>query len=155
MKAIESHCFNFLFFFSVWFIYLFFYFTILYWFCHTLTWIRHGYTCVPHPEPPSHPCKLSQSTALGPLCCRAASHWLSIYTREHIYVKATLSIWGFFIFIQSFICLFAIGLTITVWLQQTREKSEGYRDNQQLSLACLPNWLFMSKLKAPTWIIWN
>ena len=29
-------------------------FTILYWFCHTLTWIRHGCTCVPHPEPPSH-----------------------------------------------------------------------------------------------------
>ena len=34
------------------FVYLF-YFTILYWFCHTLTWIRHGCTCVPHPEPPS------------------------------------------------------------------------------------------------------
>ena len=31
-----------------------FYFTILYWFCHTLTWIRHGCTCFPHPEPPSH-----------------------------------------------------------------------------------------------------
>ena len=24
-------------------------------FCHTLTWIRHGCTCVPHPEQPSHP----------------------------------------------------------------------------------------------------
>ena len=23
-------------------------------FCHTFTWICHGYTCVPHPEPPSH-----------------------------------------------------------------------------------------------------
>ena len=23
-------------------------------FCHTLTWIRHGCTCVPHPELPSH-----------------------------------------------------------------------------------------------------
>jgi len=35
-------------------IYLFiFYFTILYWFCHTSTWIRHGYTRVPHPEPPT------------------------------------------------------------------------------------------------------
>ena len=31
----------------------FFFFTILYWFCHTSTWICHGYTCVPHPEPPS------------------------------------------------------------------------------------------------------
>ena len=22
-------------------------------FCHTLTWITHGFTCVPHPNPPS------------------------------------------------------------------------------------------------------
>ena len=34
--------------------FFFFYFTILYWFCRTLTWIRHGCTCVLHPEPPSH-----------------------------------------------------------------------------------------------------
>ena len=24
-------------------------------FCHTLTWISHGFTCVPHPYPRSHP----------------------------------------------------------------------------------------------------
>ena len=23
-------------------------------FCHTVTWISHGFTCVPHPNPPSH-----------------------------------------------------------------------------------------------------
>ena len=23
-------------------------------FCHTLTWISHGYTCIPHPDLPSH-----------------------------------------------------------------------------------------------------
>ena len=23
-------------------------------FCHTLTRIRHGFTCIPHPDPPSH-----------------------------------------------------------------------------------------------------
>ena len=23
-------------------------------FCHTLTWITLGYTCIPHPDPPSH-----------------------------------------------------------------------------------------------------
>ena len=34
------------------FIMIFFYFTILYWFCHTSTCIRHGFTHVPHPEPP-------------------------------------------------------------------------------------------------------
>ena len=40
------------------YIYLFYleanHFTILYWFCDTLTWIRHGCTCVSHPEPHSH-----------------------------------------------------------------------------------------------------
>ena len=35
-------------------LFFFFYFTILYWFCHTSTCIRHGYTRVPHTEPPSH-----------------------------------------------------------------------------------------------------
>ena len=24
-------------------------------FCHTLAWISHGFTCAPHPNPPSHP----------------------------------------------------------------------------------------------------
>ena len=24
-------------------------------FCHTLTWISHGFTCIPHPDPLSHP----------------------------------------------------------------------------------------------------
>ena len=23
-------------------------------FCHTLTWISHGFTCIPHPDPPSY-----------------------------------------------------------------------------------------------------
>ena len=34
-------------------------------FCHTLTWISHGFTCVPHPEPPSpsHPSGSSQFTS--------------------------------------------------------------------------------------------
>ena len=34
--------------------FFFFYFTILYCFFHKLKLIRHGCTCVPHPEPPSH-----------------------------------------------------------------------------------------------------
>ena len=40
------------------FMYLFsaFYLFILYCsgFCYTLTWISHGFTCIPHPYPPSH-----------------------------------------------------------------------------------------------------
>ena len=38
-------------------------------FCHTLTWISHGFTCVPHPDPPSHlplyPIPLSLPSAPG------------------------------------------------------------------------------------------
>ena len=38
-------------------------------FCHTLTWISHGFTCVPHPEPPSylppHPLPLGHPSALS------------------------------------------------------------------------------------------
>ena len=51
------------------YLFIYFYFIILYWFCHTLTWIRHGCTCVPHPEPPppppspSHPSGSSQCTS--------------------------------------------------------------------------------------------
>ena len=36
-------------------------------FCHTLTWISHGFTCIPHPDPPSylplHPIPLGLPTA--------------------------------------------------------------------------------------------
>ena len=42
---------------------LLFFFTLQYCigFCHTSTWIHHGYTCVPHPEHPSHlpPCTIT------------------------------------------------------------------------------------------------
>ena len=59
----------FLVFFFFLFIYLF-YFTIFYRFCHTLTWIRHGCTCVPHPEPPSnlppHPIPPGSSQCTSP-----------------------------------------------------------------------------------------
>ena len=33
---------------------VFFFLFFLSGFCHTLTWISHGYTCIPHPDPPSH-----------------------------------------------------------------------------------------------------
>ena len=56
----------------------FFYFTILYWFCHTLTWIRHGCTCVPHPELPSHlsphPIPLGHPSAPAPSTLYHASN---------------------------------------------------------------------------------
>ena len=40
-------------------------------FCHTLTWISHGFTCIPHPDRPSHlpphpiPLGLSNAPALS------------------------------------------------------------------------------------------
>ena len=41
-----NHC-------NLYFLFLFFNFTILHWFCHISTWICHRYTRVPHPEPSS------------------------------------------------------------------------------------------------------
>ena len=39
-------------------------------FCHTLIWISHGFTCIPHPDPPSHlplyPIPLGLPSAPGP-----------------------------------------------------------------------------------------
>ena len=39
-------------------------------FCHTLKWISHGFTCVPHPDAPSHlplhPIPLGLPSAPGP-----------------------------------------------------------------------------------------
>ena len=48
-------------------------------FCHTLTWISHGFTCVPHPDPPSHlpphPIPLSLPSAPGPSSCLMHPAW--------------------------------------------------------------------------------
>ena len=42
-------------------------------FCHTLKWNSHGFTCVPHPDPPSylplHPLPLGLPGAPGPSAC--------------------------------------------------------------------------------------
>ena len=42
-------------------------------FCHTLTWISHGYTCIPHPDPPFylplHPIPLGLPSAPGLSTC--------------------------------------------------------------------------------------
>ena len=48
-------------------------------FCHTLTWISHGYTCIPHPYPPSHlplhPIPLGLPSAPGPSTCLMHPTW--------------------------------------------------------------------------------
>ena len=42
-------------------------------FCHTLTLISHGFTCIPHPDPPSHlpphPIPLGLPSAPAPSTC--------------------------------------------------------------------------------------
>ena len=48
-------------------------------FCHTLTWISHGFTCVPHPDPPSHlpldQIPLALPSAPGPSTCLVHPTW--------------------------------------------------------------------------------
>ena len=48
-------------------------------FCCTLTWISHGFTCVPHPEPPSHlplhPIPLGHPSAPAPSTCLMHPTW--------------------------------------------------------------------------------
>ena len=64
------------------FLFLFFFiFTFLYCsgFCHTLKWNSHGFTRVPHPDPPSHlplhPIPLSLPSAPGPSACLMHPTW--------------------------------------------------------------------------------
>ena len=48
-------------------------------FCHTLKWISHGFTCVPHPDPPSHlplhPISLGLPSAPSPSACLMHPTW--------------------------------------------------------------------------------
>ena len=51
-------------------------------FCHTLTWISHGFTCVPHPDPPSLLLSFDLPTPLAVTCltspCRHLNLWSSL-----------------------------------------------------------------------------
>ena len=48
-------------------------------FCHTLTWISHEFTCIPHPDPPSHLplhlIPLGLPSAPGPSTCLMHPAW--------------------------------------------------------------------------------
>ena len=48
-------------------------------FCHTLTWMSHGFTCIPHPDPPSHlplhPIPLGLPSAPGLSTCLMHPAW--------------------------------------------------------------------------------
>ena len=48
-------------------------------FCHTLTWVSHGFTCIPHRDPPSHlplhPISLGLPSAPAPSTCLMHPTW--------------------------------------------------------------------------------
>ena len=54
-------------------------------FCHTLTWISHGFTCIPHPDSPSHlplyPIPLGLPNAPGPSTCLT---WTFLFKLESL-----------------------------------------------------------------------
>ena len=56
-----------------------FFFYICSEFCHTLEWNSRGFTCVPHPDPPSHlplhPLPLGFPSAPGPSACLMHPTW--------------------------------------------------------------------------------
>ena len=74
---------------SIYYTTFFFPFTFISWrlitlqycdgFCHTLTRISHGFTCIPHPDPPSHlplhPIPLGIPSAPGPSTCLMHPAW--------------------------------------------------------------------------------
>ena len=59
--------------------FFFFNFFIFSEFCHTLKWNSHGFTCVPHPDPPSHlplhPLPLGLPSAPGLSACFMHPTW--------------------------------------------------------------------------------
>ena len=80
---------NFVFWFSAPGFFFFFSFIFISWrlitlqyysdFCHTLTWISHGFTCVPHPDPPAllppHPIPLGLPSAPALSTCLMYPSW--------------------------------------------------------------------------------
>ena len=60
-------------------------------FCHTLTWISHGFTCIPHPDPPSHlplyPIPLGLSSAPGPSTCLMHPTWAGDLFHPYVFYQ--------------------------------------------------------------------
>ena len=64
--------------------------------CHTLTWISHGFTCIPHPDPPCHlplyPIPLGLPSAPGPNTFSCIQPGLVIcFTLDNIHVSMLFS----------------------------------------------------------------
>ena len=101
-------------FFLIYFFYFIFYFLYCSGFCHPLKWNSHGFTCVPHPDPPSHlplhPIPLGLPSAPGPSACQEmssflGSHWnryLSLLLWFHLFVNS--SIFFFYHLLHATVC---------------------------------------------------
>ena len=65
-------------------------------FCHTLTWISHGFTCVPHPNPPSpsHPSGSYQCTSPEHLSHASNLGWWYVLPLI-VYLFQCCSLWIF------------------------------------------------------------
>ena len=85
---------------------LFFFFFYCSGFCHTLKWISHGFTCVPHPDPPSPlpllPIPLGLPSAPGLSACLMHPTWAGDLFHP-IHVSMLFSLFFIFIFIFFFI----------------------------------------------------
>ena len=70
-------------------------------FCHTLTWISHGYTCIPHPNHPSHFQIINQNDII----C-GVNDWLqSIYHTLAYIRKQSLNFNNLYVITQSYLTL--------------------------------------------------
>ena len=76
-------------------------------FCHTLTWISHGFTCVPHPDPPSHlpvyPIPLGLPSAPGPSTCLMLMQFLeqAYYWQQNCWLAVSYTGRPSFLFFSS------------------------------------------------------
>ena len=72
-------------------------------FCHTLTWISHGFTYIPHPDPPSHlplhPIPLGLPSAPGPSTCLMHPAWAGdlekLFFKMSAHLKVKYFCWSF------------------------------------------------------------
>ena len=78
-------------------------------FCHTLTWISHGFTCIPHPDPPSllplYPIPLGLPSAPGPSTCLMHPTWAGDL---FWLIRVLLLQCSFFFLISSFMTFFLL-----------------------------------------------
>ncbi|CAM9336732.1 unnamed protein product, partial [Rangifer tarandus platyrhynchus] len=66
-------------------------------FCHTLTRISHGFTCVPHPDPPSrlppHPIPLGLPSAPALSTCLMHPIWAGVCFLVCVWVQVSGCLW--------------------------------------------------------------